>query len=160
MKFVADSMLGKLARWLRILGYDTTYDPLADDDTILNQALTEDRILLTRDRPLADRSSDGRSFLIAHDGLDDQMLQLVQTLGLDLDRETFTLCLVCNEPILQVQAEAVQDRIPPYVYETQRRFHECPKCSRVYWQGTHLNRMNSRLEKIKEHAENARKEIP
>ena len=86
--------------------------------------------------------------------------ELFQILGLDLDRETFTLCLVCNEPILQVQPEAVQDRIPPYVYETQRRFHECPKCSRVYWQGTHLNRMNSRLEKIKEHAKKARKEIP
>ncbi len=159
MKFVADGMLGKLARWLRILGYDTAYDPLADDDTLLNRALAEDRILLTRDRPLAERGPDGCCFLVASGNLDDQMVQLVRMLGLDLERETFTRCLVCNEPILQVTPEAVRDSVPPYVFKTQRRFHACPECHRIYWQGTHLNRMRGRLKTIREHAEKARKEV-
>ena len=155
MRFVADSMLGKLARWLRILGYDTAYDPFAEDDALLRQAEAEDRILLTRDVPLSERAPEGCCILVAHDKLDGQMAQLVQTLGLDLDRETFTRCLICNDPIVDVSRDAVRDRVPPYVFQTQTRFHRCPTCGRIYWRGTHLDRMSERLAKIKtEAAEN------
>ena len=138
MKFIVDSMLGKLARWLRVLGYDTAYDPFA-----------EDRILLTRDGPLAERASGGRCLLIGHDHLDDQIGQLVRTLGLDLDRDPFTRCLVCNEPIVEISRETVKGRVPPYVYQPQTQFRECPVCKRTYWRGTHMDRMASRLERIK-----------
>ena len=142
-------MLGKLARWLRILGYNTAYNAFAEDDALLRQAETEDRILLTRDGPLAERAPDGRCIRIAHDGLDDQMAQLVRALGLDLDRETFTRCLICNEPIVEAAPEAVKDRVPSYVYQTQTRFHRCPACNRIYWQGTHPDRMVKRLAAMK-----------
>ncbi len=152
MTFVADSMLGKLARWLRILGYDTDYDPFAEDDALLLQAEAEDRILLTRDVPLAGRAPEGRCVLIAHNKLDGQMAQLVQTLGLDLDRETFTRCLICNDSIVDVPRDAIKARVPPYVFQTQTRFHRCPSCRRVYWRGTHLDRMAERLARIKTEA--------
>ena len=149
MKFVADSMLGKLARWLRILSYDTAYDPFVDDDDLLDQARSEGRILLTRDRPLADRAPDGSCLLVEHGHLDDQIAQLVRTLGLDLDREPFTRCLICNVPTEDVSEHKVGDRVPPYVLKRHSRFHECPSCERVYWRGTHLDRMAERLESIR-----------
>lgn len=152
MKFVADCMLGKLARWLRILSYDTAYDPFAEDDDLLRQAQAENRILLTRDGPLAARAPDGQCVLVAHDHLDDQVAQLVKALGLDLDRETFTRCLVCNEPILAATPEAVRDRVPPYVVQNHTRFYVCPTCDRVYWRGTHLDRMAERLAQIRARA--------
>ena len=152
MKFIADSMLGKLARWLRILSYDTAYDPFAEDDDLLEQALSEDRILLTRDAPLADRASDGPCLLVEHGHLDDQMTQLVRALGLDLDRETFTRCLICNVPIEDVPEQDIKDRVPPYILQRHRRFHECPSCKRVYWRGTHLDRMAERLQSIRDKA--------
>jgi uncharacterized protein with PIN domain/uncharacterized protein involved in tolerance to divalent cations len=157
MKFIVDSMLGKLARWLRILGYDTAYDAFAEDNDLLRQARAEARILLTRDGPLAERASDGRCILIGHDHLDDQIGQLVRTLGLNLDRDPFTRCLICNEPIIEIPRDSVRDRVPPYVFQTQRHYRECPLCKRIYWRGTHMDRMESRLRRIKtrvrEHSE-------
>ncbi len=149
MRFVADCMLGKLARWLRILSYDTAYDPFAEDDDLLEQALSGGRILLTRDTPLADRAPDGSCVLVEHGHLDDQIAQLVRTVGLDLDRETFTRCLICNVPIKDVSGQEIGDRVPPYILERHSRFHECPSCERVYWRGTHLDRMAERLEAIR-----------
>ena len=154
MKFVADSMLGKLARWLRILGYDTVYDPFGEDDTLLRQAGAEGRVLLTRDRPLEKRAPEGCCILIAHDGLDDQIAQLVQTVGLDLDRKTFTRCLICNDPIVEIGRAEVQSRVPPYVFRNRTRFYRCPACDRIYWRGTHLDRMAERLARIKTRAAN------
>jgi len=152
MTFVADSMLGKLARWLRILGYDTAYDAFAEDDDLLVQAEAEDRILLTRDGPLAERAPVERCVRIAHDSLDDQIAQLVDVVGLDLNRKPFTRCLVCNEPIVKISDAEARERVPPYVFQTQTRFSKCPICNRIYWQGTHLNRMVERLEQIRSRA--------
>lgn len=152
MTFIADSMLGKLARWLRILGYDTTYDAFAEDDDLLVQAEAEGRILLTRDGPLAERAPAGGCVRIAHDGLDDQIAQLVDEIGLNLDRKPFTRCLICNKPIVEISDEDARERVPPYVFQTQTRFYKCPTCNRIYWQGTHLNRMAERLEQIRSRA--------
>lgn len=157
MRFVADSMLGKLARWLRILGYDTAYDAFAGDDDLLLQAEAEGRILLTRDAPLAGRAPEGRCLLVEHGSLDDQVVQLVRALGLELDRETFTRCLLCNDPIERVEPEAVRDRVPDYVYQNRSRFYRCPSCNRVYWRGTHLDRMAERLEQIRAKAVDGRR---
>jgi uncharacterized protein with PIN domain len=149
MKFVADSMLGKLARWLRILGYDTAYDPYGEDNALIRQAQAEGRILLTRDRPLSERMPNGRCLLVAAGDLDGQVAQLVAEIDLDLDRRTFTRCLICNEPLVALSRPKAEGRVPPYVYKTQTRFQLCPACDRVYWRGTHLDRMSERLERIR-----------
>ena len=156
MKFVADSMLGKLARWLRILGYDTSYDAFAEDDTLLDTSVEEDRILLTRDGPLHERSPVNRSILIVHDHLDDQITQLAHSPGIDLSRDMFTRYLECNDPIVPVSQENTKERIPEYVYQTQSRVFECPSCQRVYWRGTHLDRMSERLASIRDKVQQER----
>ena len=147
MRFVADCMLGRLARWLRILGYDTAYDAFAEDDALLAISAREDRMLLTRDRPLFERAPEGTCLHIDDDDLDDQLAQLVLELGLSLDREPFTRCLTCNTPIEAL--EDVADRVPDYVLATQDTFFECPDCEQVFWRGTHVDRMDERLCRIK-----------
>lgn len=143
-------MLGKLARWLRILGYDTAYDPFAEDDALLRLAEGEERLLLTRDRPLAERAPGGTCILVEHGDLDGQLQQLVREAGIDLDRTPFTRCLVCNEPIRDVSADEVRSDVPPYVAAHHDRFCQCPACGRIYWQGTHMHRMNERLAAIRQ----------
>ena len=149
-KFAADCMLGKLSRWLRILGYDTTYFSYIADDHLLELCLKERRILLTSDRPLAERVENIQCVFLEEKELESQIVRLVSEADLDLDRETFTRCLLCNAPIEQVAPADVSDRVPPHVLETHDRFHRCPKCDRVYWSGSHHARMTDRLSALRE----------
>ncbi len=149
MKFIADCMLGKLARWLRILGYDTAYQTFAEDDHLLEQARSENRILLTRDGPLFERAPQDCCIHIDHNALEDQMAQLVQTLGLTLDREPFTRCLICNTPLVEITCQEARDQVPPYVFQTHKRFFKCPTDNQIFWRGTHVDRMDERLDRIK-----------
>lgn len=154
-------MLGKLARWLRILGYDTVYDNFAEDDDLLVDAETQKRVLLTKDRPLSDRAAKRTEVDCVYiDGIDleDQIAQLVVDVDLDLTRPTFTRCLECNVSIESVEPGDVTSVVPPHVLETQSDFYRCPTCRRVYWAGSHTERMEARLTGIRE-AIRRRKEV-
>ncbi len=136
-------MLGTLAKWLRILGYDTLFDPALDDRQLVRLARAEDRVLLTRDRELARRRG-VRVLLITSQRLDDQVLQVLSDLHLDSDR-AFSRCPVCNDLLEPMDREAARLRVPVYVARTQETFNYCPTCQRVYWRGTHRQRMDERL---------------
>jgi len=142
-RFIADAMLGKLARWLRILGYDTRYDARADDHELVRLARAEGRILLTRDRDLARRRGVDCLF-IEDEEVEAQLLQVMRDLTLSTAR-AFSRCVVCNEPLQPVDKAEVRNRVPPYVYRTQERFALCHGCARVYWPATHWQRMRERL---------------
>ena len=153
MTFLADCMLGKLARWLRILGYDTVYDNFAADDDLLRVAGQEGRVLLTRDRPLVERAAAMDDVTCIHiDALDidDQVAQMVADASIDLDRPTFTRCLECNVGIDSVSRDEVEAVVPPYVLQTRDTFYWCPSCERVYWSGSHTSRMNARIDAFRE----------
>lgn len=150
MKFIADCMLGKLARWLRLLGYDTAYKTFAEDDDLLILSAAEGRILLTRDGPLAKRAPKGMCLYIDYGELDDQVAQMVLELGISLEGEPFTRCLTCNTLIRPLSREDAQGRVPDYIYQTREIFFDCPDCLHVYWRGTHVDRMDERLAKIKD----------
>lgn len=148
-KFIVDHNVGKLTKWLRMIGYDTVFFNGSNDSHMVAKALAEDRIILTRDTQIMKRKviTDGRvkAILIASDEPVVQMRQATQTLNLDYRFRPFSLCLECNRPLEERSKEQVKDRVPPYVFRTQKQYMECPECHRIYWRGTHWEAMTRKL---------------
>jgi uncharacterized protein with PIN domain len=142
-------MLGTLAKWLRILGYDTLFDPALTDHQLVRLARAEDRVLLTRDRELARRRG-VQSLLVASEQLDDQVHQVLVDLGLEFDR-SFSRCPVCNELLQAIDRDAARSRVPAYVAQIHDTFHHCPSCQRVYWRGSHWQRIAEHLAQFRLH---------
>jgi len=148
MRFLADAMLGRLAKWLRILGYDTAYFSQIEDGDLVRIARAEDRMLLTRDRELVKRKG-LRSLLIESDRFQEQMGQLWRDLDLNMDG-SFSRCTHCNTVLRLVSKEEVKERVPPFILSQHEHFSLCPRCEKVYWRGTHWQRMRRRIEEIRE----------
>jgi uncharacterized protein with PIN domain len=142
-------MLGKLAKWLRLLGYDTAYDNAADDHELARRARAEGRVLLTRDRELAARRG-LRALLIQSEVLEVQVREVQDALGPPPD-PALSRCAVCNTVLEPVSSDDVADRVPPYVLRTQSDFRRCPGCGRVYWPGTHVDGMQEQLGQLEPH---------
>jgi len=140
-RFIADEMLGKLAKWLRTIGYDTVYHNVGEDSALVQRALEEDRIILTKDTHLVKRKLVRRSILVESDQPWEQFRQVVKELSLDVKSKLFTRCLVCNHLLVSVRKEDVRSRVPLYTYLTQDRFYQCPGCEKIYWSGTHRDNM-------------------
>lgn len=150
MRFIADAMLGTLAKWLRILGYDTQFDTSLDDHQLVRLARAEGRVLLTRDQELARRRGI-QVLLITSESLDAQIAQVLEELDLAPDR-SFSRCPICNQPLIDIDPETARSRVPVYVAETHKTFRSCPTCQRVYWRGTHWQQMDEQLDRILESA--------
>lgn len=152
LKFIADTNVGRLARWLRLLGYDVAFIPNIDDGQLLRMAREQGRVVLTRDTQLMRRrlvtSGLLRALLIEGDDPKAQVRQVVRTFSLATD-DGFSRCLECNEPLIPKLREEVQYLVPSFVYETQDNFMLCPACRRIYWKGTHWQRMVRELENIR-----------
>ncbi len=152
VKFIVDQNVGKLARWLRIMGYDTSFFDGGDDSYLIRQALHEDRIILTRDSGIVKRRvvtiGKIRAILIASSNPEQQMLQVMRTLNLDCCFKPFSLCLECNQPLVGRTKQEVKDHVPPYVLKTQEQYMECPSCHRIYWRGTHWVAMMRRMKRF------------
>jgi uncharacterized protein with PIN domain len=158
IRFIVDHNAGKMVKWLRMMGYDSLFFNGSDDTDMVKQGLAEHRVILTRDSGIIKRRVvvNGRlkAVLIESERPDEQMRQVMNTLDLDCRFRPFTLCLECNEPLIERNPDEVQDRVPPYVRKTQHHYMECPACRRVYWRGTHWQAMMTRLEKLGEMADN------
>jgi hypothetical protein len=142
VRFVADCMLGTLARWLIILGHDVAYFPRIEDGDLVAVAARERRTILTRDRRLAQRRAARDHILIRSQDLEEQIGQVLQERGLRIRRERlFKRCVRCNRRTRSVSRRSVRGRVPPFVYRTQRRFTRCPRCTRIYWRATHVSRV-------------------
>lgn len=147
LRFLADSMLGTLAKWLRVLGYDTAYQAQLDDNQLVRLARSEGRILLTRDTGFLKRKG-LRFLLIESEVLEEQLEQVLQAFGLHVDNP-FSRCPVCNTVLEDVPKYEAWGQVPPFVFHTQERFRLCPECNRFYWRGTHWQRMFDRMERLK-----------
>jgi uncharacterized protein len=147
-RFLADCNVGRLARWLRVLGYDAAYEPFLPDARVVARALAEDRVLLTRDADMMRRRviAGGRvkAILLRYDNVQAQVRQVLDELDLN-PQLALSRCLDCNAELQPREKMAVLDRLPPYVRATQERFSECPDCGRVFWPGTHWQRMKERI---------------
>ena len=142
MKLLCDHMLGTLAKWLRFMGYDTVYPGPLDDTALLARARSEDRILLTRDKELASRSPN--ALRIRSDDLEEQVREVASGLSLQLV-DPLSRCSLCNALLTPVPLEAVKDVVPEGVRTRHQEFWQCPSCRKVYWQGSHWDKMVERL---------------
>jgi len=152
MEFIVDKNVGKLAKLLRTMGYDTVFFGGSDDSNMVSIALADGRVILTRDTQIMKRrvvtSERLKAILIDSDEPEQQIRQVISTLNLDCQFKPFTICLECNQSLLERSKEQVKDLVPPYVFQTQNQFMECPACHRIYWRGTHWQAMTRRLEKL------------
>jgi uncharacterized protein with PIN domain len=145
MTFVADGMLGKLAKWLRILGFDVAYDPRAEDGELLRIARSEARVLLTRDTGLAGRARTVRSLLIASERWEDQVRQVLDVFAIRGEAAPLSRCVACNLVLKPTAKERARNLVVPFVWERGIEFSICPGCGRVYWRGSHAADMNVRV---------------
>lgn len=142
--FLLDGMLGSLARWLRIMGYDSEYLKDQEDGALL--ALQGERYLLSRDRQLAQRAG-ARGLYLESDELDMQLSAVVQRFGLRFDLER-TRCTACNGPLHKVPKDLVKDQVAEGTWNGHQEFWRCQDCGKVYWQGAHWKNIRRRLEEI------------
>jgi len=149
-KFIVDRNVGKLARWLRLMGYDTRFFDGGDDAELVAIAKTEGRVILSRDTQIMKRrlitGGQIKAVLIQSDQPGEQIRQVIDTLNLDSRFRPFTICLECNQPLVERAKDEVKELVPPYVFKTQDQFMQCPNCRRIYWRGTHWRAMTKKLE--------------
>ena len=146
IRFIVDINAGKLAKWLRIMGFDTVCQADATRSAYPGRA-KEKRVLLTRNTAL--RPAWGPLLLIRSNHLHEQLQEVVQSLGIKRSQvELFARCLVCNTPVERIEKEAVRNRVPDYVWESQAAFSRCPDCGRIYWPGTHADRSRNMIRQV------------
>ena len=149
VKFFADEMLGKLARWLRMSGLDVAYQRQISDSELISRSRNEGRILLTRDTRLIRRLAPEEFLFIDHNDLESQFEQFRRRFPEVLPQGTpFSRCVECNEALQEIPKESVAGKVWPYVFAHQERFTTCPACGRIYWRATHVERIRERLERL------------
>ena len=146
--FAAEKTLGKLTKWLRLLGFDTLYESNLADKKFID-TLENDRILLTRTQRIRNQIASRRMVFVESDHLEQQLKQIFRELGLKADQtRPFSRCLQCNVPIVAVSKNLLWGRIPDYIYETHDHFNQCPQCKRVFWPGSHTRRSLAKIRQL------------
>lgn len=148
MKFILSKELGKLAQWLRILGFDAEYFQKDNRSSLIVQALRDDRIILTRNHhfPL---HLGIRIIQINSEKIKEQVVEVLKALNLPVNKDImFSRCVICNTALTAIEKKQVKEKIPGYVFETQDSFLSCLKCGRIYWQGTHWGNVLKTMEEI------------
>lgn len=148
MKFILSRELGRLSKWLRILGFDTVYVNQENTAGLVMQALREDRLIITRNHRLA-ASGRLKIFLLKSEKLQDQLSEILKGLKLSINNDMmFSRCIICNVELERIEKEQVRLKVPEYVFKTQENFIACPKCKRIYWSGTHWGNVAQTLKEI------------
>jgi uncharacterized protein with PIN domain len=147
-RFIADVMLGRLAKWLRIAGFDVLYSNKFSDDELISISNCDERILLSRDTRLLVRKPVRDFLFIESQNIQDQIRQILDVMQVNGLPFLLTRCLSCNEALIEASRESVRSSIPVFVYETQLQFKSCPKCGRIFWAGTHRSSVIRTLKKL------------
>ena len=149
MKFICDDNLGKLAKYLRLMGFDTTFITPISDAQLIALMLKENRLVITRDIRLAERIESERVAIVDTDSPDKQLLEVLAKFKPPIQRGLFfSRCLICNEPCHEISPDDIKDKVFPYILRTKSQFRQCPKCQRIFWQGSHYHRMLARLNQL------------
>jgi hypothetical protein len=146
-RFAAEKTLGRLAKWLRLLGFDTLYEFESSGKKFI-EILENDRILLTRTRRIQKQFASRKLIFVESDHLAQQLKQIFRELDINaVQTRPFSRCLQCNTSIVIVEKTTIWGRVPDYIFDTHDRFQKCPECDRIYWPGSHTRRS---LEKIRQ----------
>ena len=143
-RFIADSMLGSLARWLRMLGYDTVYEKDISDESVLKMASEEGRHIITRDRDLAKRPD---AMLLESEDLEAQLKAVSTEFGLSFD-ESRIRCSACNGPLVDLSKDDARSAVPEGAWAENDSFWKCDACGKVYWKGSHWHGIMDRFRKL------------
>ena len=150
ISFVADCMLGKLSKLLRMCGYDTIYYRGRDNNELVSLTVRQNRMLLTRKTVMIHRKDISKQLLFIIENSPPQQLdQVLKHYQLTLHpNRTFTICLICNHTLLTISPEKAEGRVPEYVLHTHRTFSQCPLCKKIFWKGSHFDKMQLLIDKI------------
>ncbi|MDH3269629.1 MAG: Mut7-C RNAse domain-containing protein, partial [Ignavibacteria bacterium] len=148
-KFVADVHLGKLARYLRMMGFDVLYKNNFDDDEIVRISLKEKRAILTKDRGILKRNEVSHGYWVRCTKVGEQVNEILDRFNLKKEIKEFSRCLECNQLLDPIKKEAIIDELQPKVVQTQDEFYQCPSCKKIYWKGIHYKRMLSFIQSLK-----------
>ncbi len=151
MKFIADAMLGRLARWLRLSGYDVIYTNEMEDGLILRMSREEERIILTRDKGLYEKAlrNNAQAVLLKSNDFAERIRQLQKELGVVIqDKPDLARCPVCNSEIEKISKKDVGSGVPEGITEQIDEFWRCTGCKKIYWQGGHWKNISSFVEKL------------
>jgi len=149
VKFILDVHLGKLAKSLRMLGLDAMYKTNLSDKTIAEIAALEDRIVLTRDVGLLKHRAISYGYWLRSQNSEEQLSEVIKRYNLASEIKPFTKCIACNGDIIQVSKEAVLESLPAKTKEYFNEFFQCKNCKRVYWKGSHYERMIEFIKQLK-----------
>ena len=152
-KFIVDAMCGRLAKWLRFLGYNTLYYKKGNDKQLLKLAIQEGRILITKDTEFIKHKKLHKIIFIKANNTEDQFLEVIKwiiTNGFNPPKVHLfpTRCIVCNGEIKKVCKKHIVGLVPDYIFETKTNFHKCNKCHRIYWEGSHTARLKNKLNSL------------
>jgi uncharacterized protein with PIN domain len=147
-RFSADSMLAKLARWLRLLGFDCAYDGSISDAELVRRAVEQKRVILTRDRKLKGEWWVSNIYVVEAESLREQLLEVIRSFDLARSIAVLSRCNECGLPVQPVAAADVRDRVPPHVSATHHDFSTCSRCGRVFWEGTHAMRIRRVVDEL------------
>ena len=150
MKFLADRTLGKLAKELRMLGYDTIYYREEDAHLMIQLARQEGRVILTRNTKLKPKRSDDRIIRVTQDDPSLQLKELIQKEHISFNEgNLFSRCLLCNVLLDEIPRGEAEGKVPEFIFYQQKAFFRCPQCQRIYWPGSHQNNMHKKVEELR-----------
>ena len=150
MKFLVDRMLGKLAKDLRMLGYDAVYYRGEETQPLFQLARQEGRVILTRNTRLIPKRPEDQVCRLTEDNPSLQLQELIQKRHLSLNEENpFLRCLLCNNVLDHIPRERAEGKVPDFIFHQKKAFFRCPSCQRIYWQGSHLEKMQKKIEQLR-----------
>ncbi len=148
MRFIVDCMLGKLAKWLKILGFDALFFNKIEDEKLLEIVRNEKRILLTRDTGLIRKAKDVKTLFLESEKWREQVAQVLEHFDLWGKIDSHSRCIDCNVELKSLPKKNAKNLVTPFVYKHADSFALCPGCGRVFWRGTHFKDMEHRIEEI------------
>jgi len=149
-KFICDVHLGKLARYLRMVGFDVHYKNDFSDEEIVENSLNQRRAILTKDKGILKRNNVTHGYFVRSSRIEEQVKEIIKRFGLRKSIKEFTRCLECNLELIKIAKEKISGNLPPKVNQSQEEFFSCSGCGKLYWKGTHHQKMLAFIEMIKD----------